>query len=218
MKDFGVVLADGWVCRIGVTVVIMVLLSGCCHMGAPLCYRRVYTTHNSHVIISEWGVDGTDSDGECVEVRIDAADGLARRCRFEVWGRVIDSWVADLDADGNPEIVVVSQSFGSGSYGELRVVTFAAKGLAVVTLPEKGESGIGYMGHDQFCQDGERRIIRTFPIYADKDPNCCPSGGIRTTVYEFKDKHLVPVRGGDGMEQGECPWEGRYLAFIALAT
>jgi len=180
-------------CLLGLITLALTIFSGCAHMGVPLCYKRVFTTENGHVVVLEWGKDSTDPDGECVEVRVEGCDGCTDKCNFEVWGRVIDSWVADLDADGKPEVVVVSQSFGTGVYGEVRVVTMAATGLSVVNFPsEAGDSEIGYMGHDNFSRDG-RRIVRTFPIYAANDPNCCPTGGSRKIIYEFNGKKLVPV-------------------------
>jgi hypothetical protein len=163
-------------------------------MGVPLCYRRAATDGECDIVVSEWGKAGTDDDGECVQVQMRWMHGVTIRCQFEVWGRVIDSWVADLDADGKPEAIVVSRSFGSGVYGEVRVVTLAGAGLVAVPLPElSGAMAKGYMGHDEFHMEGTEKIVRTFPVYAKGDANCCPSGGVRVIVYTFKNKQLVPI-------------------------
>jgi hypothetical protein len=132
---------------------------------------------------------------------MDRFDGESSKCQFEVWGRVTDSWVSDLDACGTPEAVVVSQSFGTGSYGDVFVVTRAA-GLIPVMMPELADSiEKGYMGHDEFYLDGARNIVRIFPIYAAGDGNCCPSGGVRKIVYAFKNRQLVPVEHYDFRKQ-----------------
>ena len=170
------------------------LISGCVNGGVPLCYHRTFETGDCHIKVSEWGKGGTDPDGEHVEVVMEWRDGHAAKCTFELWDRVVDSWVADLDADGKPEVVIISRSFGTGSYGEARVVTMEGSSLIAVVVPKlSGEHARGYEGHDEYRKDGQGRIIRTFPIYADNDPNFRPSGGIRKILYEFRDKRLVPV-------------------------
>jgi hypothetical protein len=170
------------------------LLSGCVNGSVPLCYHRTFETGACHIKVSEWGKGGTDPDGEHVEVSMEWQDGHTAKCTFELWDRVVDSWVADLDADGKPEVVIISRSFGTGSYGEARVVTMEGSALIAVVVPKlSGEYARGYEGHDEYHKDGLGRIIRTFPIYAENDPNYRPSGGTRKIIYEFRDKRLVPV-------------------------
>ena len=104
----------------------------------------------------------------------------------EINGTVTEAEVADLNADGSPEILVYTTSAGSGSYGGL--VGFAAnhkKSLTPIYLPElmdDKEASAGYMGHDEFSVV-ETRLARRFPIYRPGDTNSNPTGGLRQLYY-----------------------------------
>ncbi len=90
-------------------------------------------------------------------------------------GSVSGAEVADLDADGSPEVYVYVTSAGSGSYGSL--VAYAAnhrKSLSEIVLPPLTEAAAqGYMGHDEFAVL-EGVLGRRFPIYRDSDSNAQP--------------------------------------------
>lgn len=116
----------------------------------------------------------------------------------EVDGGVAGAEVADLDADGSPELYVYISSAGSGSYGSL--VAYAAnrrKSLSEINLPpvtDNADAARGYMGHDEFAVV-EHSLVRRFPIYREGDANASPSGKTRQLQYK-----LVP---------GEASWQLR---------
>jgi hypothetical protein len=107
----------------------------------------------------------------------------------EVDGSVIGAEVADLDANGSPEVYVYVTSAGSGSYGSL--LAYAAnnrKSLSEIYLPpleEDPEASSGYMGHDEFTIL-ELRLGRRFPIYSAGDTNAEPTGGTRQLQYRLE--------------------------------
>ena len=107
---------------------------------------------------------------------------------LEIDGKVTDAQVADLNADGFPEVLIFTQSAGSGSYGN--VVAFSANGvksMSRVYFPPVGENTKlkkGYMGHDSFSIK-ESALIQEFPIYNEGDPNSNPTGGIRRIQYKL---------------------------------
>jgi hypothetical protein len=106
----------------------------------------------------------------------------------DVEGRVTGAEVADLNADGSPEVYVYLQSAGSGSYGSL--VAFSAnnlKSLSGIYLPpvaEQPQLSKGYMGHDTFAVVANR-LVQRFPIYRDTDANAAPTGGTREVHYRL---------------------------------
>lgn len=114
----------------------------------------------------------------------------------EVDGVVTGAEVADLNADGSPEVYVFVTSAGSGSYGSLAAWSANdKKSLSMIHLPELAEDpvhGKGYMGHDEFVV-AERYLVRSFPVYEEGDPNAAPSGGTRQLQYT--------------LEQGEAAWQ-----------
>ncbi|WP_457668367.1 PliI family lysozyme inhibitor of I-type lysozyme [Thiolapillus sp.] len=110
-------------------------------------------------------------------------------------GTVTNAEIADLNADGSPEIYIYVTSAGSGSYGEL--VAYSAnhkKSLSEVYLPpltDDKKNSQGYMGHDEFAIV-ENTLVRRFPVYNKNDTNAAPTGGTRQLQYK-----LVP---------GEATW------------
>jgi hypothetical protein len=103
-------------------------------------------------------------------------------------GTVTGVEVADLNADGSPEIYVYVASAGSGSYGSL--VAYSAnrrKSLSEIYLPpltQNEGAAKGYMGHDEFAV-AESVLVRRFPLYRDGDTNAQPTGGLRQLQYKL---------------------------------
>jgi len=108
---------------------------------------------------------------------------------------VVNMETADLDGDGSPEILIITQSAGSGSYGS--VVGFTLKpnqGLVPILLPELSEDSIlsaGYMGHDRFALNG-RKLIRNFPLYGIDDTNSAAVDTTRSIIYSFLPDKTAP--------------------------
>jgi hypothetical protein len=106
----------------------------------------------------------------------------------EVDGVVTGAEVADLNADGSPEVYVYVTSAGSGSYGSLAAWSAnGKKSLSMISLPELAEDpvhGKGYMGHDEFVV-AEQYLVRSFPVYKEGDSNAAPSGGTRQLQYKL---------------------------------
>jgi hypothetical protein len=106
----------------------------------------------------------------------------------EIDGTVTGAEVADLNADGSPEIYVYVASAGSGSYGSL--VAYAAnrrKSMSEIYLPpiaENKSAAKGYMGHDEFAVV-ESTLVQRFPIYRSGDTNARPTGGMRQLQYRL---------------------------------
>lgn len=117
---------------------------------------------------------GLEIDNTAVEQRID--------------GTVTGAEVADLDADGSPEIYVYVTSAGSGSYGT--VVAYSAnrrKSLSGIRFPpvtDDPSAAKGYMGHDEFAVV-ENALAHRFPVYRDGDSNAKPTGGMRQLQYKL---------------------------------
>ena len=136
---------------------------------------RVRTANDSSLNTLEIVPSGLETDNSIITQQID--------------GQVTGAEVADLDADGSPEIYVYVNSAGSGSYGSL--VAFAAnrrKSLSQIHLPpvtENKQAARGYMGHDEFAVV-ENTFVQRFPIYGDGDVNAKPSGRTRQLQYKLR--------------------------------
>lgn len=106
----------------------------------------------------------------------------------DIDGSVTGAEVADLNADGFPEVYVYVTSAGSGSYGSL--VAYAVnkgKSMSSIYLPpitDVPSASAGYMGHDEFAVV-EASLARRFPIYKEGDTNAGPSGKTRQLEYKL---------------------------------
>ncbi len=108
--------------------------------------------------------------------------------KHEIDGSVTGVEIADINADGSPEIYVYVNSAGSGSYGS--VIAYSAnnkKSLSQIYLPPleyDKKNSVGYMGHDEFTII-ENSLARRFPVYNEGDLNCCPTGGTHQLQYKL---------------------------------
>ena len=135
---------------------------------------RVWCANDSSLNTLRIAPAGLEIDNQALVRRID--------------GQVTGAEVADLDADGSPEIYVYVRSAGSGSYGSL--AAFGAnrrKSLSDIYLPpitEHPTASAGYMGHDEFAVV-ENSLVRRFPVYRAGDSNAAPTGGMRQLQYKL---------------------------------
>lgn len=104
--------------------------------------------------------------------------------------RVVNAEVAELNADDSPELLIYTQSDGSGSYGNVLVFSVNnRKSMSQVYFsPVVDNKAInkGYMGHDKFSIENNT-LVHRFPIYKDSDSNSNPTGGIRQVTYKMVD-------------------------------
>ncbi len=129
---------------------------------------------------------GESSTGR-LKISIDGLKPLAQPIEREIDGAVTAAEVADLNADGFPELYIFTQSAGSGSYGNIfGYGSNKNKSVSEIFLPElKGADAKGYMGHDQFAIV-ELNIARRFPIYKPGDTNAVATGGTKQITYRLK--------------------------------
>ena len=111
---------------------------------------------------------------------------------------VTDVFIADLDKNGFEEIYLVTQSAGSGSYGNIYGISSnrdkSATPIYVRPVSEiqkdKGEIFEGYQGHNQFkMEDGI--LVNVFPKYLENENNATPGGGNAKVKYQ-----LIPGEAG----------------------
>ena len=108
--------------------------------------------------------------------------------RQRIEGTVKSAEVADLNADGSPELYVYITLPGDQARG--KVVAWSAnkkKSLSEIYIPElaPGDPKLnGYRGRDEFAIV-ENILARRFPVYKDGDDDAKPSGGMRQFQYKL---------------------------------
>lgn len=114
---------------------------------------------------------------------------------WPVQGTIVRAEVADINADGSPEIYVYTLAPGEDRRAAL--IAFSAnnkKSLSQITLPvleDDPENAKGYRGGDEFAVV-EGIVARRFPIFPEDKTRSEPTGKMRQIQYK-----LVP---------GEASW------------
>jgi hypothetical protein len=99
-------------------------------------------------------------------------------------GSIAGHWLASIDGDPHPELIVWIVGAGSGSYATVHVYRMPDSGVEMIDASEIPHGARnGYQGHDRITvEDGVLR--RCFPLYETGDPNSRPSGGERCLSYD----------------------------------
>jgi hypothetical protein len=94
--------------------------------------------------------------------------------------------VCDLDQDGDLELALTTTSCGSGRYGTFLLLEWSRNTWTPYQLCSVPDSeNEGGMGHERITVWNDHVEV-TFPLYAEGDPNCCPTAGYRSLSYVFK--------------------------------
>ena len=107
-------------------------------------------------------------------------------------GTVTNAFFEDVTGDGSRDLVVFVTSSGSGGYGRLDIWEWTGDRFKAGFVTDLSpEQRAGYHGHDTY-RAAAGVLRRSFPLYRDGDPNCCPTGG--TATYRWAAKTNVWVR------------------------
>jgi len=153
-------------------------------------YSKTHTFGDVNVIVS--GKEREPGSYTLGKLQIKIIDGTnVLPVSSVLTGRVNTSWIADLDEDNNPEIIVSMTSEGSGSYAELLMYEYVNGELIKYQIPEFGpEIKSRFRGRDSYTIE-KNAIVRLFPIYTEHDANCCPSGGRMRVEYGLTQNILL---------------------------
>lgn len=109
-----------------------------------------------------------------------ATSGKRATIRGDRDGTLVGAWAADIDRDGRFEVIVATQSAGSGSYGKIGVFTWTGSALKSKAVPELNNAQLkSYMGHDQFSVT-RNTVYRSFPLYRQRNNDPAKRVGTRT--------------------------------------
>lgn len=149
--------------------------------ATPVSFRKELRQGNHRFVLQTTG----EGSRRQMELRVERNGQELVTNTQTVEGTVEDAVATNLNNDQFPELLVFITDAGSGSYGQLAGYEFNTQGQRPLSLPElSGAAAQGYQGHDTFRVEGQQ-VVRSFPIFLDADPNCCPSGGQRLVYYKL---------------------------------
>lgn len=138
---------------------------------------------------------GSASQGEYAILRRAGNMGADTVAKGNREGIFLDAFVADLNHNGKEEIYIITQSAGTGGYGNVIGWEFDKEGKATaLSFPDPAQSAVqGYMGKDSFFIE-RHMMVRRYPVYKEADSNCCPTGGYMQEYYQLKEDKFESVK------------------------
>ena len=110
--------------------------------------------------------------------------------KMDIYETIANAEIEDLNADGYPEILVYTNSAGSGSYGN--VIGYSVNNgktlsrIYFANIADNPKANKGFMGHDEFAIV-ESSLVQRFRVYNKTDNNATPTGNVRQIQYKLKD-------------------------------
>jgi hypothetical protein len=153
---------------------------------APFRYHKLVEVSpgQSYDILS-WG-RGSEEAGAFMILHSDSAGIKYTTTTGDLNGAIVDVYNSDMDADGNPEILVQTKSKDTVNYVSVYAFEFNDSKANKIDFPKLTSSQRkGYRGSDNFfIRDG--KLMREFPIYDGSGKDAKPSGAKRQFEYGLR--------------------------------
>jgi len=135
--------------------------------------------------VVSWG-RGSKAAGAYAILHSDSANIKYTTTTGDLDGTITDVYNADMDVDGNPEILIQSKGKDTVNYAKIYAYEFNNNQANKLDFPRLSSSQRkGYRGEDNFyIKDG--KLIREFPIYASNDSLAKPTGAKRQLEYGLR--------------------------------
>jgi hypothetical protein len=106
-------------------------------------------------------------------------------------GTITDVFNADMDMDGNPEILIQSKGKDTVNYAKIYAFEFNNNEADKLDFPRlTNTQRKGYRGNDNFYIK-EGKLIREFPIYDSNDSLAKPTGAKRQLEYSLRSNNFT---------------------------
>ncbi len=135
--------------------------------------------------VVSWG-RGSTQTGSFAILHSDSAAMKYNTITGDLDGTITDVFNADMDVDGNPEILIQSKGKDTVNFAKIYAFEFNNTNANKLDFPKLTSSQRkGYRGNDNFyIKDG--KLIREFPIYDKNDSTAKPTGAKRQLEYGLR--------------------------------
>ena len=135
--------------------------------------------------ILSWG-RGSQDAGSFMILHSDSSAIKYTTTTGDLDGTIVDAYNADMDLDGNPEILIQAKSKDTTNYASIYAFEFSNNKANKLDFPKLNNSQRkGYRGNDNFyIRDG--KLMREFPIYSGSGKEAKPTGAKRQLEYGLR--------------------------------
>jgi len=140
--------------------------------------------------VLSWG-RGSSAVGSFLVLHSDSAGMKYVTTTGDLDGSIVDVYNADMDMDGNPEILIQAKATDTTNYAVIYAFEFNSDKANKLDFPKLTKSQRqGYRGNDNFyIQDG--KFMREFPVYDGNGKDAKPTGQKRLLQYGLRNNEFT---------------------------
>lgn len=140
--------------------------------------------------ILSWG-RGSQAVGSYMILHSDSSGMKYTTTTGDLDGAIVDVYNADMDMDGNPEILIQAKATDTTNYAVIYAFEFSDNKAQKLNFPKLTSSQKkGYRGGDDFyIQEG--KFMREFPIYDGNGKDAKPTGQKRLLQYGLRNNEFT---------------------------
>lgn len=158
---------------------------------APFRFHKLIEVSpgQSYDVLS-WGRGAVDA-GSFMILHSDSSAIKYTTTTGDLDGAIVDAFNADMDVDGNPEILIQAKSKDTTNYASIYAFEFNNNKANKLDFPRLNNSQRkGYRGNDNFyIRDG--KFMREFPIYSGSGKDAKPTGAKRQLEYSLRSNEFT---------------------------
>jgi len=158
---------------------------------APFRFHKLIEVSpgQSYDVLS-WGRGAVDA-GSFMILHSDSSAIKYTTTTGDLDGVIVDAFNADMDVDGNPEILIQAKSKDTTNYASIYAFEFNNNKANKLDFPRLNNSQRkGYRGNDNFyIRDG--KFMREFPIYSGSGKDAKPTGAKRQLEYSLRSNEFT---------------------------
>lgn len=139
--------------------------------------------------IMSWG-RGSTTTGSLLILRSDTINKRFTTTTGDLDGAIADVFNADMDADGNPELLIEAKAKDTIAYMSIYAYEFTDKANKLDFPKLTSTQKKGYRGNDNFYMKNGK-LIREYPIFDGNTSAAKPTGQKRVLQYNMRSNSLT---------------------------
>jgi len=140
--------------------------------------------------VLSWG-RGSSQIGSLLILHSDSAAKKFTTTTGDLEGAIVDVFNADMDIDGNPELLISAKAKDTIDYTRIYAYEFNDNSVNKLDFPKlTSTQKKGYRGSDNFYMK-EGKLIREFPIYTGNTDTAKATGAKRVLQYNLRSNSLT---------------------------
>ena len=153
-------------------------------------HKMIEVSPGQYYDVMNWGRGAKDT-GSFLVLHSDSSGKKYTTTTGDLIGSITDVYNADMDMDGNPEILIQAKGIDTVNYVNIYAFEFNGSKVTKLDFPKLNASQKkGYRGGDNFYIE-EGKLMREFPVYNGTGKEATASGQTRKLEYGLHDNSFT---------------------------